>query len=41
MNPLLKKSEKHIGVKRKYKEDIEGVHDDASAIMYLNIETNK
>ena len=35
-----KKSEKHTGVKRKHKEEIEGVHDNASAFMHLNIKTN-
>ena len=40
-NPLQeKKSKKPIDIKRKYKVKIEGVHDNASAFMYLNIKTN-
>ena len=35
-----KKSKKPIDIKRKYKVKIEGVHDNASAFMYLNIKTN-
>ena len=27
-------------MKRKYKEEMEGVHDNASAFMHLNIKTN-
>ena len=41
MNPLFKKSEKHIDVKTKNKEEVEGVHDNASAFMHLNIKTHK
>ena len=36
MNPLLKKIEKHIDIKRKYKEEIEGDHNNASVMMHLN-----
>ena len=31
----------HIDLKRKYNEEIERVHDNASAFMHLNIKTNK
>ena len=41
MNPLFKKKQEHIDVKSKYKEGMEGVHDNASAFMHLNIKTNK
>ena len=34
MNPLLKQTEQHIGVKRKYKEEMGGVHGNASAFKY-------
>ena len=37
----LKKSEKHIDVKTKNKEEVEGVYDNTSAFMYLNIKTHK
>ena len=37
----LKKSENHIDVKTKNKEEVEGVHDNASAFMHLNIKTHK
>ena len=40
MTPLLKKSKKHINMKRKYKKEREGVYDNASAFMHLNIKTN-
>ena len=36
MNPLLKKSEKHIDIKRKYKEEMEGDHNNTSVMMHLN-----
>ena len=31
---------KHIDIKRKYKEEMERVNDNASAFMYQNIKTN-
>ena len=37
----LKKSENHIDVKTKNKEEVEGVHDNASAFMHLNIKAGK
>ena len=37
----LKISEKHIDAKRKNKEEMEGVHDNASAFMHLNIKAGK
>ena len=37
----LKKSGKYINVKRKNKEEMEGVHDDASAYMHLNIKAHR
>ena len=37
----LKISEKHIDAKRKNKEEMEGVHDNASAFMHLNIKADK
>ena len=37
MNPLLKKSKKHVGIKRKHKEEMEGVRNNTSAFMHLNI----
>ena len=40
-NLYLKKSKKHIDVKTKNKEEVEGVHDNASAFMHLNIKTHK
>ena len=30
----------HIDIKRKYKEEMEGVNDNASASMHWNIKTN-
>ena len=30
-----------MDIKRKNKEEMEGVHDNASAFMHLNIKTNK
>ena len=30
-----------MAIKRKYKEEVEGVLDNASAFMHLNIKTNK
>ena len=42
MDPLFKKkSKKHIDVKRKNKEEMEGIHDNASAIIHLNMKTHK
>ena len=35
---IKKKSKKHIDIKRKYKEEMEGVHNNASVFMHLNIE---
>ena len=37
----LKKSEKHMDLKRKYKKEMEEVHDNAKAFLRLNIKTNK
>ena len=37
----LKKSEKHIDVKTKNEEEVEGVHDNSSAFMHLNIKAHK
>ena len=34
---ILKKIEKHIDIKRKYKEEMKGVHDNASTFIHLNI----
>ena len=34
-------SEKHIDVKRKNKEEMERIHDNASAFMHLNIKAHK
>ena len=36
----LKNSKKHKGIKRKYKDEMEGVHDNASAFMNQNIKIN-
>ena len=35
-----KNSKKNIDIKKKYKEEMEGVHDNASAFMHRNIKTN-
>ena len=41
MTPLLKKiSKKHIDIKRKYKEEMERVHNNANVLMHLNTKTN-
>ena len=37
----LKSSKKLIDIKRKYKEEKEGVHDNAGAFMHQNIKTNR
>ena len=37
---IRKNSKKHIDLKRKYKEDMERVHDNAAAFMHVNIKTN-
>ena len=37
----LKKLEKHLDVKRKNNEEMEGVHDNASAFIHLNIKMHK
>ena len=36
----LKNSKNHIDIKRKYKEEMEEVHDDVGAFMHQNIKTN-
>ena len=41
MNPLLKNLKKHLGIKRKHEEEMKVVHDKASALMHLNVKTNK
>ena len=37
----LKRSKKHIEVKTKNKQEVEGVHDNASAFLDLNIKTHE
>ena len=39
MKPLIKKLDKRIDVKRKNKEDMEGVHDNTNAVIHLNVKT--
>ena len=38
--PFIKKSKKDIDIKRKYKEEMEGDHDNAGVFMHLNIKRN-
>ena len=35
-----KNSKKYIDIKRKYRKEMEGVHDNATAFMHQNIKTN-
>ena len=41
MNPLFKKTDKHIDVKTKNKKEVERDHDNASVFMHLNIKTHE
>ena len=41
MNALLKNLKKHLRIKKKHEEEMKGIHDNASALMHLNVKTNK